>query len=199
MSEDQEFNNPTVLHDAQGNVIKVGSDPDDPMILGADSYVAPFRVRDADSYPGYPRELFDIEQDWFLPVAQAVAEACEVDLLDERTYKKLVGPFRQTRLCVVFSLQDVQLHAGFATWDGLIVYARDYPIVKVTLHAHLATKRCGITMIQVWQKSSQSYLTIGNAIIGGDVMDRNTAYDVVTNYLEREVFSVKSNLKPGEI
>lgn len=199
MSKQDEDNSPVQLHDYKGNPIKMGGDPDDPMILGADSHVASFRLRDRSSYPNYPSALFEIEQDWFLPLATHLAGFCQVDLLDERTYKKLIPALRQTRLCAVISLQDVTLSNGFATWDAFVIYAKDFPVVKVTLHAKLDPKLCGIPKIMLWRRAEQAYSIVGSALINGPVIERNVVYNVVTTYLEREIFSVKKNLKPGEL
>lgn len=195
-----EDDSPGVIHDHAGRPIKTGVDPDDPMILGADSYVAPFQLRDRGSYPGYPPEIFSLEQDWFLPLTKHIAEFCQVDLLDEQTYAKLVLPLRQTRLCAVISLRDVTLVGGKATWDGLIIYACDFPIVKVTLHANLSLKLCGIPTIKLWRRAEQAYSIVGSPLVDGPVMDRNTVYNVVSWYLNNEVFSVKkTDRKPGEL
>jgi hypothetical protein len=109
-------NEDVVIYDAQGNPIQTGVDPNDPNLIGAESIVNSFvnLGRNRNLYPKYPNELFLAEEQFVAPFAVEIANFCEIDLIDELTYRKVVTGLKETKLFCVISLANVVLAEGMA-------------------------------------------------------------------------------------
>ena len=186
-----------VLYDYNGDPIQTGTDPSDTTSLGPDSRTPEFH-RDRANYQSYPESLFSLEKSYVLPFAIAVAQFCEVDLLGERDYARVLKPIKQTHLHVVISLANVTLVDDQALWDAVLVYARDVPIVRIHVNANLKSQRAGVQSVTIWRNIIPGYVMIGEPV-GGPTIERSVAYDIVGKYLNNEVFSYKSTRQQGEV
>jgi len=179
-----------VLRDLHGNPIEMGTPegeigPDDNPKFGQDRTQVHYELRTWDTYKNYPEEAKKAEMSFVLPMANFLSQTFDINLVDEVMYEKILKQLRQRMLFVVMNMYKLQVVDGIAIWDGIVVMAKQHPVVIVRFKLQLSTGRIGIAYVKAWSKERQGYIMFGDRT-QKTMLDRDRATEIILNYVEQE-------------
>jgi hypothetical protein len=179
-----------VIYDLHGNPIEMGTPPgeigpdDDPKFGQAKEEVH-YELRTWDTYTNYPEEAKKAEMSFVLPMANFLSQTFNINLVDEIMYGKILLQLRQRMLFVVMNMYKLEVNDGIAQWDGILLMAKQRPVVVVRFKLQISTGRIGIAYMKVWNKEKQAYVGIGDRS-QKTLMTRDDAIQKILTYVERE-------------
>lgn len=179
------------IYDVNGNKLQYGNT--DPNVLGPDDNIPVVMkqqtssLRDRSLYsPLLPPELFAAEATYVLPFANFVAEELvNVNLIDERTYRKLQVQLKQRSIFCVLDISDATVVDRVVTWKGLRLICKDFEVASVTFCLDLASRVCLTRSVRLWLSAKGSYANVGNPS-GLVDLGINKAATIIENYLQAE-------------
>lgn len=176
------------LYDATGQPIKVGNQ--DPNIIGPDDKVNQLQttnLRNKNLYSkNYPPLLFQAEEQFVLPLAAHVAQQiCQVDLIDELTYAKILLQLKQNNLMAVLDISTPSIQNNVVVWEGFKLMCKDFKLVGVTFRLDMSLPIVTIPYIKVWQNAANQYACVGDPSMIRD-LPREQVATIIANYLRAE-------------
>lgn len=166
--------------------------------FGMSEHILPYALRLPQDYPSVPPALLDLEWRYFHTFAKAVADHASVDIISERSFKKIRPEAKFKRLIMVMSLENLHTDpgSGVFTWEGFRVHAGEFPIVKCLFRAKPAEGKAALLNVQVYEAQHDKHRTIAFSNAG---TCREDALAVLFTYFQREgVLAPRKDLDPEE-
>lgn len=168
--------------DHTGKPLRYGNT--DPNIVSVDDNPK-FEMRKLSDFPDVPQEVKTAEVQYILPMANMLAQALGINIIEEKTYEKVIDSWKQRSLFVVLNLEGVKVSQGVADWFGLIIMCKQHAVAMVKLKLQLSTSRIGITQFRIWRKATQNYLVVGDKE-QRKFLNREEVTTQILNYLRIE-------------
>lgn len=178
------------LYDLHGNLIEMGTPPgeigpdDDPQ-FGQKKEEVHYELRSWNTYQNYPEEAKKAEMSFVLPMANFLSQTFNINLVDEVMYEKILKQLRQRMMFVVMNMYKLQVVDGIANWDGIVIMAKQHPVVLVRFKLQISTGKIGIAYIKVWNKEKQNYILFGDRT-QKVMLSREEASNMILGYIEKE-------------
>lgn len=168
--------------DHTGKPLKYGNT--DPNIISVDDNPK-FEMRKPSDFPDVPPEVKTAEIRYILPMANMLAQSLGINIIEEKTYERVIDQWKQRSLFVVLNLEGVKVTQGVADWFGMLVMCKQHAVAMVKLKLQLSTSKIGITQFRVWQKAKQKYLVVGD-VEQRKFLNREEVTTQLLNYLRIE-------------
>jgi hypothetical protein len=166
--------------------------------FGMSERILPFSLRLPQDYPSVPPALLDLEWRYFHTFAKAVADHASVDIISERSFKKIRPEAKFKRLIMVMSLENLHTDpgSGVFTWEGFRVHVGDFPVVKCLFRAKPSTGKGAILSVSFFEAHRNDYTTVA---FSNPLTCREDALMILFTYFQREgVLAPRKDLDPEE-